>query len=231
MARKKIIFIIVEGPSDEQALGVILNRIYGKSTVYVHIMHRDITSERGVSTSNILSKIGDEVHGYAKSNHFRKDDFKEIIHIVDMDGAFILNSNVVEDASAVKPVYSLDEIRTCRKEEIEQRNQQKSANLSKLHRSKEIWNIQYRVFYMSSNLDHVLYNKLNTSDEEKEYDSFQFVKKYKDKMQDFLSFISESSFSVRMDYANSWDYIKKENNSLQRHTNLGLCFSEDQSLT
>ena len=31
MARKKILFVIVEGPSDDAALGVILNRLYDKS--------------------------------------------------------------------------------------------------------------------------------------------------------------------------------------------------------
>lgn len=31
VARKKIVFVIVEGPSDEEALGVLLNRIYDKT--------------------------------------------------------------------------------------------------------------------------------------------------------------------------------------------------------
>ena len=35
MARKKIIYVIVEGPSDDEALGVILNRLYDKNAVYV----------------------------------------------------------------------------------------------------------------------------------------------------------------------------------------------------
>ena len=44
MARKKIIYVIVEGPSDDEALGVILNRLYDKNAVYVEITHGDITS-------------------------------------------------------------------------------------------------------------------------------------------------------------------------------------------
>ena len=54
MARKKIIFVIVEGPSDEEALGVILNRFYDQNAVHVHIMRKDITSEKGVRPSNIF---------------------------------------------------------------------------------------------------------------------------------------------------------------------------------
>ena len=70
VARKKIVFVIVEGPSDAEALGVILNRIYDNETVFVHIMHKDITAEYRTLPNNIISKIGDEVRGYAKSNHF-----------------------------------------------------------------------------------------------------------------------------------------------------------------
>ena len=39
MARKKIVLVIVEGPSDDAALGVILNRLFDKNTVHVEIMH------------------------------------------------------------------------------------------------------------------------------------------------------------------------------------------------
>ena len=227
MARKKIVFVIVEGPSDEEALGVILNRIYDNETVYVHIMHKDITSERGVTTSNILSKIGDEICTYADSNHFVKSDFKEIIHIVDMDGAYISNDNIVEDSSATKPIYSSTQIYTCNKEKLERRNQQKSSNLNRIYKCNNVWNVPYRVFYMSCNLDHVLYNKLNSIDEEKEKDAFEFALRYRNNIRDFLSFISDSDFSVTNGYNESWDYIKQDLHSLERHTNLGLCFRGD----
>lgn len=38
MPRKKIVFVIVEGPSDEEALGVLLNRIYDSKAVYVQVI-------------------------------------------------------------------------------------------------------------------------------------------------------------------------------------------------
>ena len=224
MARKKIVFVIVEGPSDEQALGVMLNRIYDNETVYIHIMRKDITTERG----NMLVKIGDVIRSYANSNHFTKSDFKEIIHIVDMDGAYIPNDNIVEDMSAECPRYSVTEIRTRNKLGIEKRNLQKSSNINWLCSCKEIWGVPYRIFYMSCNLDHVLYNKLNSTDEEKEDDSFKFAIKYKEKISEFLTFISASDFSVVCGYKESWEFIKKDLHSLERHTNLGLCFQNDE---
>ena len=67
MARKKIVFVIVEGPSDDSALGVILNRLYDKNTVHVEITHGDITSESTAKPENIASKVGNIVKAYAKA--------------------------------------------------------------------------------------------------------------------------------------------------------------------
>ena len=74
---------------------------------------------------------------------------------------------------------------------------------------------------MSCNLDHVLYGKQNSTDKDKEYDAFQFARKYKNEIPEFLYFISKSDFSVIGNYKESWE-------SLQRHTNLGLCFTEQE---
>lgn len=43
MARKKIVFVIVEGPSDDDAIGYFLDKLFDKNTVYVQVMHCDIT--------------------------------------------------------------------------------------------------------------------------------------------------------------------------------------------
>lgn len=229
VARKKIVFVIVEGPSDEEALGAILYQIFDKDTVHVHITHRDITTDRDSKNWSIINKVVSEVKQYAASNHFTKGHFKEIVHIVDLDGAYIPNSNIVEDENALKPVYCEDCIKTCNKTNIENRNAQKSSNITKLASTEEVWGLPYRVFYMSCNLDHVLYNKQNSSDDQKEADSFDFAKKYKDKIEDFLTFISCSDFSVMTGYKQSWEYIKQDLNSLHRHTNLGLCFKNEDA--
>ncbi len=226
MTRKKIIFVIVEGPSDETALGVILNKIYDSNSVYIHIIHGDITTKNGVSSDNILSKIRAEITGYAKSNHYNKSDFKGIIHIIDMDGAYIPDANIIENTSMTGTVYSLTSIITSNKSNIIKRNRQKTANINKICTSSTVWDIPYKVFYMSCNLDHVLYDKINSTDAEKKLDSRKFAKQYKENVQEFLSFISESDFSVKMSYKESWDFIKKDLHSLERHTNFGNCFSE-----
>ena len=81
MARKKIVFVLVEGPSDDSALNLLLSRIYDKNYVYVHIMHADITTMRGVTAASIVSKVGNEIRAFAKNGHYKNGDFQEIIHL------------------------------------------------------------------------------------------------------------------------------------------------------
>ena len=52
MAKRKIVFVIVEGPSDDEALGILFSKIYDKNSVYVHIMHGDITTQGVVEIYN-----------------------------------------------------------------------------------------------------------------------------------------------------------------------------------
>ena len=226
MPRKKIVFVIVEGPSDEEALGVLLNRIYDSKAVYVQVMHCDITTELNVNAGNVVAKIGDVVKKYAE-RRFKPEDFSRIIHITDMDGAFIPDDAVVEDAAAVKPLYSVTEIRTQRKSGIENRNQRKRECLNRLSAASQIWGVPYQIYYMSCNLDHALYGKLNSTDDEKEADSFAFAKKYRDDIPGFMKYIGESDFSVAGSYPQSWQYIREGLRSLERHTNFGLCFQEE----
>lgn len=226
MPHKKIVFVIVEGPSDEEALGVLLNRIYDSKAVYVRVMHCDITIELDVNAGNVVAKISDVVKKYA-GRTFKPGDFSRIIHITDMDGVFIPDDAVVEDAAAVDPFYSVTEIRTQRKSGIENRNRRKRECLNRLSSVSRIWGIPYQIYYMSCNLDHALYGKLNSTDDEKEDDAFAFAKKYRDDIPGFMKYISESDFSVIRSYPQSWQYIREGLHSLERNTNLGLCFQEE----
>lgn len=224
LPRKKIVFIIVEGPSDQEALGAILSRLFPMDMIHVYIVYGDITTSKNVTSDKIVSEIGKMIKQYADQNHFKPKDFKEIIHIVDTDGAFIPDSNVVEVQNINKTIYTITEIQTAHRENILKRNEQKSSNLNKLICCSKIWKVPYRVFYMSCNLDHVLHNKMNSSDEEKEQDAFIFAKKHRKETDDFCNFIVHSDFSVvdNYTYQSSWDYIKEDLHSLERHSNFGL---------
>ena len=222
MTRRKIVFIIVEGPSDESALGVLMGRLYDKAVVHVEIMHCDITTEYGVNPTNIVAKLGNTIKKYA-GQIYKPSDFVRIIHITDMDGAFIPDHAIIEDVTAEKTSYDVTSIRTQNKSAIADRNRRKRENLSRLSSINRIWKIPYRIYYMSCNLDHALYNKLNSSNREKEDDARAFAKKYMDNIPDFVRFIREAAFCDIQNYDESWDYIREACHSLERHTNFGLC--------
>lgn len=227
LARKKIVLVIVEGPSDEVALGMALSQVYDKDFIYVHIMHGDITTRRGVSSKNIVAKLGNEVTAYAKSQHYKASDFKQIIHIVDTDGAYIPDDNIMEKENYLDIRYENDGIYTNNKASVMTRNQQKRDNLYRLRSCGIIWTIPYSLYYMSCNLDHVLYDKKNSTDKDKENDAYVFAKKYKGKVESFKEFICKSPFSVTGDYKGSWDYIEKDLNSVNRYTNLCICIENE----
>lgn len=227
LARKKVVLVIVEGPSDDTALGIVLNQIFDNDSVYVHIMHGDITTKKGVRSDNIVAKVGNVIRAYARAQHYTPKDFKQIIHIVDTDGAYIPDENIIFDLDCKNVSYESDGIHTVDQKGIIERNKQKTANLNRLIGVGEIWNIPYRIYYMSCNLDHVLHNKQNSSDEEKETDAYAFAKKYKNDVNGFVKFICGSEFSVIGDYKESWLHIENRMNSLYRYTNLGICINEE----
>lgn len=227
MARKKIVLVLVEGSSDDTALGVILNRLFDKNKVHIEILHGDISADYSIDPNDIVSAIGDIVKKYAGSMHFSQIHFQQVIHIVDMDGAYVPESSVVENASVLKPLYSLTEIQTARPDQLILRNKHKQDKLNRISKLSKVWvSIPYRAYYMSSNLDHVLHGKINGTDEEKENDAYAFAKKYRDDIDGFLSFISDSDFSKIEDYKESWEFIKKDLHSLERYSNLGICFAD-----
>ena len=75
-------------------------------------------------------------------------------------------------------------------------------------------------------MEHVLYGELRDfSDEEKQILSDDFADKYDGKADEFIEFISDPEIAVPGTYQKTWDYIEKDKNSLERHTNMGLIFN------
>ena len=54
--------------------------------------------------------------------------------------------------------------------------------------------------------------------------TLEILEEYKDKINEFITFITKSDFSVVNGYHESWEYIKQDLHSLERNTNFGLYF-------
>ena len=223
MNEKKVIAVIVEGPSDETAIGGILKEYFSSDEVQFAVVHGDITSDYYTKVENVVSKIGDIVESIRVKYGYEWEDFIKIIHIADTDGVF--SKNCIQQKSIEGILYYEDHIECSNIEEVEKRNQHKAEIMYKLCSTGRVRDVYYRLYFNSCNLEHVLYNELtNFSDEEKEELSDEFAEKYEGKLQEFIDFISDEDIAVPGTYKQTWRYIEKSKNSLQRYSNMHLIF-------
>lgn len=224
MKTKKIILFIVEGITDENSLALILSKIINNLEVRFHIVYGDITADKFTSTTNVKTKVNDQLKIFLNKNKFKKTDILQIIHLTDTDGAFVSPNNIFEDNTVNQLVYKDNCIITNNKVSTEKRNKKKSEVLEVLINTKKINKIPYTILFFSCNLEHVLHNIRNASNNEKSILANNFIEKYYPFPNDFIDFISNSSFTVHGTYKDTWAFIKKNCNSLNRYSNFHLYF-------
>lgn len=84
---------------------------------------------------------------------------------------------------------------------------------------------KYECYYFSCNLDHALYNIRNLADSQKTNMANIFANNFSKKEKLFVDYLeSEVACDVPNTYDDSWEFIRDNNNSLQRHTNFNLFF-------
>ena len=230
--KRKIVLFLVEGKSEREAL-----HIDESIEVFFPIIRED-TEERGgdITSRNWVSpnNIEDKMYKLFLKNFFDEEkifpkDINEIIQIVDMDGAYIPDNDIVlfdDPNSEEKPFYSQSSIICSNVDYMITRNLRKRENFDYLCSLNAIKvkqkTVPYSVYFFSSNIDHFLHNDANLSCKKKCSLAEQFAKGFIGKTEDFIKYISDSS--VGDTYEASWQYIKQGHNSLQRHTNLKLLF-------
>ncbi|MGE4572374.1 MAG: hypothetical protein AB7E09_06475 [Candidatus Izemoplasmatales bacterium] len=226
MQTKKIVLLIVEGPSDENALGPILRKIINNKNVRFKVTETDLTSiPDSIGVHNIESVLAKRVRSFL-GNTFRVSDLKEIIHIIDTDGAFIDDSSVIEkDNGKIK--YNDTTIETAHKTKTEIRNHNKAAILNHLSTIDKLEiiskkDVPYQIYFMSCNLDHVLHDNRNLASNKKIDKANEFSDSYFGKEKDFIDFMLTQEILVPGDYHKSWQEIQKENKSLLRGSNFAV---------
>ena len=199
MSEKKVVVVIVEGPSDENAIGGILKDYFSSEEVQFAVVHGDITSNDSTSIDNVVSKIDSLINGIRSKYGYLWTDFVRIIHIADTDGAFTKECIQEVDVEGIQ--YYEDHMETSNVEATEKRNAYKSEIMFKLYSTGKVHEIGYRLYFNSCNLEHVLYNELKDfSDQEKEELSDDFADSYEGKVQEFIDFISDESIAVSGTY-------------------------------
>ena len=223
MSSKSVILFLVEGITDEISIGNIITKLNKDKKIYFQIINKDITSDKESNSANILMKINEQINRCIMEQHFKRKDIIKIVHIADTDGAFIKEENILfENNIDIK--YETNIIKTKKPENIKLRNMNKSAILNRLCATNMINKIPYEIYFFSTNLEHVLHNIQNAKDEEKIMLADKFEDRFYDKPEKFIEFIKSKEIALEGTYEETWNYIRKDNNSLKRCTNFNLFF-------
>ncbi len=231
MDESKVLLFIVEGPSDEASLAPALEQIVTDSKVKFKVMRADLTSDYDSTVDNIERRIKElGVKRFLTDNpQFSSNDICGIVHIVDLDGAFIDDNLVIQDD--VEDVQYYDDKIVCKnREKFLRGKNNKEANLLHLSSILKISIpfgviVPYSIFYMSCNLDHVLHNKRNSTKQQKQADSLVFADNYDDP-EKFEAFFNGSDIKISGTYQETWEHIQIELNSLKRGSNFWICIEE-----
>ena len=112
--KNKIVLFIVEGITDQISLENIVDTLvdeYNSSSTYTdnvifEISEGDITSNYSSRPNNIKSKITKIIKAKGKRK-YAPTDYKEVIHIIDTDGAYIDDNRIFQDESKENFFYSI----------------------------------------------------------------------------------------------------------------------------
>ena len=226
MTEKSAVIVVVEGYSDMASIGTILKEYFSSTETQFVITRGDITSRDGVTPANVITKLKTEIDMVRTKYGYQWKDLIRIIHIADTDGTFTKDCVVKADVKSIQ--YYEDHMESANVEVTKKRNANKAEVMFKLSSTNKINSTDYRLYFNSCNLEHVLHNALKDfSDDEKEEMSDAFAEKYKGHLPEFISFISDPDIAVSGTYRETWKFIAKDKHSLQRHTNMHLIFDSE----
>ena len=221
---KKVVLFLVEGASDLTSLEFIDN-INTDETIKFQITSGDITSKLNITPQNCREEINKILLSFLERSKLRKTDIIKIIHILDIDGVYIPEINIIEDKNIKKFLYTINGIVAPSKENVQRRNENKKQIIEKLLVTSKINSIPYEMYYMSCNLEHLLHDKLeDISEDEKKELANKFADRFYEKEIEFIDFINNKDFKVLGDYKTTWNFIKKDLNSVNRYSNFWLFF-------
>lgn len=230
---KKVILVLVEGDAEETVLTEYLEEVFKEEEVFLDVQNGDVLTD-WQRDKNIKNTVGDVIKAYLKKNKFEPSDLKWVFQITDSDGAFISNENIVVNVELQGELFYDESVIQVRNEQkkrrIESRNEQKAKNIRILSTTSAFnlgrVKIPYKIYYFSTNLDHVLWNERNEAKDQKVSKAEEFIDNLKETLEDFLwtySAFAKEDISDES-YKESWNLLSADTNSLKRLTNVTLLF-------
>lgn len=227
--QKKVVLVLVEGSCEEVLLYNRLRTLFQQHNIRFHIQHGDILYDLDRPEEHIKSVIGNAVNEFMIKSKFRPEDVFCVLHIIDMDGCFIPeDAIVIDDTQKELTVYHEDRITVPhekQKQQIAARNADRSTNINIMKGLDTILSskIDYRMYYFSRNLEHVLFKEPNPEKERKFPEVERFIEQLEMPIEDFLQ--ESMPLLTGMDpYTESWNRISERTASLQQYSNVPLLF-------
>lgn len=246
---KKIILFIVEGPNDEREINAILHSkrfeqylpfykicfaVQGTDiTLNGFFPHGKKKSDKKKKLEGMRAVVDNVVLDFRRGKYNSPEiygsislsDIHEVVQIVDLDGAFVNHDKVVQGPNATIR-YEDESIIIRDVNYIRNRNNIKTENLQKLIKAKTAGGIPYSIYYVSCNMDHVLFDSRNPTDEEKR-DAAERTATMGEAIEKLLAMsLFSNGIKAENSYEESWEEIQFEVNSLNRHTNFNLFFED-----
>lgn len=228
---RKVVIVIVEGESDEALLVSRLNEKYSNVNIRFEVQNGDILYNLGKKTS-ILSRMDNTVKAIISKRKYRRKDVLCIIHIIDTDGCLIPSNYIeIDEYQDRKTLYRLESINVdsdIQRKNIIERNKKRTENINLLIRDnyRVLNKYNYQLYYLSRNLEHVIFDQPNPDRKSKTINVDVFVDRLNSDIEvflkDYMPKLDNSSYYNN--YKKSWEYIKKGTNSLKRKTNVPLLF-------
>lgn len=232
--RKKFILFLVEGINDKREIEAVLHTKYFSDYLVNYVPYflpsnGDITTSKGISIKNVQQKLNDMLLDFRRNgipySNIAVQDIQEMVQIVDLDGAFIPDSKIIRSDSNFFQ-YTDENIVTSNVDGAKGRNRKKAEILRKLVEIKQVGNVPYSVYFVSCNMDHVLFDCRSLRPNEKTSKAFDFQVKCEKNAELLEESLFKKGVATETSYAASWTDIQEGCRSLNRHTNMNLFFGE-----
>ena len=231
---KKCILFVVEGKCDKIELDAIIHlprfdNFRNKYKVYIVPANTDITtsgSNKQKQKNPAISALNTIFKELMDREHLKEEDIIEIVQIADLDGCFIPEENIIR-GDFPDFEYTDDSIITSNVDGAIGRNRKKCNRLFELIDREKIGRVNYSIYFVSCNMDHLLFNSRYLSPFGKEAKGMEFACECHKNPNYIDDIIFNEEICVGGSYWDTWDFILNGCESLQRHTNINIFFSEN----
>lgn len=204
--------LICEGPFDELIFS-ILKKAFDESLLEIKPLCRCCadTTDLKNNVESLVSEILSREHGYLRT------DFDEVCFLIDSDGIYIPDSQIVENKELAHTCYKSNSIDCLDKNSLIARNKKRRKNITDLLDERKYW-----IFYNSRNIEHAFDSSLSghLNDNAKKRFALNIFNAYDDNCDDFIRKLISMNKSGSNNLFESWRYLGVGNNSLSSTSNI-----------